>query len=102
MAWTLNAELSHRRLNVTKVPLCLDTLRFSSEYRIHWKASSVYAAFKVSVEQSGMLLAGENRSTRLTVSPSDTRSTTDPTWVCLRLNPCLFDERPTNKGSSHS
>jgi len=71
MVWTLNAKLTHRRLNVTKVPLCLDTLRFSSENRIHWKASSVYVAFKVSVEHGGVLLAGENRSNRLTVSRSE-------------------------------
>ena len=99
---TPNAKLTHRRMNVTKVSLCLDTVRFSSEHSIRWKVSSVYAAFKVSAEHGNVLLTAENRSTRITVSPSDTRSTTDPTWIGLGLNPFLFGGRPTNNGSSHS
>jgi hypothetical protein len=84
---TLNAKLTHRRLNVTKVTYCLDTLRFSSEHRIYWKASSVCAAFNVSVEHGGALLTEGNRSTRITALPSDIRSTTDPILAGIEPGP---------------
>jgi len=68
MVWTLNAKLTHRRLKVTEVPLCLDALQFSSEDRTRWKPSSVYAAFKVSVEHGGVLPGGKSKYSDKSVS----------------------------------
>jgi hypothetical protein len=45
----------------------------------------------------GMILAGENGRTRRETCPSDTMSTTNPTWSDPVANPVLRGERPVRQ-----
>jgi hypothetical protein len=48
-----------------------------------------------------MKLTGENRSTRGKICPSDTLSTTNPTWTDPGSNPDLRSGRPAANRLSH-
>ena len=42
-----------------------------------------------------MILTGETRNNRITITPSLTLTTKNPTWTNLRSNPDLHGDRPT-------
>jgi hypothetical protein len=50
---------------------------------------------------AGLILTGENRSTRRKSFPSATLSTTHPTWDGPELNPALRSERPATNHLNH-
>jgi hypothetical protein len=47
------------------------------------------------------MLSEENRRTRIKTCPSDTLSTTNPTWIDPGANPGLRGERPAINDLSH-
>jgi hypothetical protein len=50
----------------------------------------------------GMILTGENRTTRRKTCPSATLSTTNPTWIDPGANPGLRGKRPATNHLSHT
>jgi hypothetical protein len=49
----------------------------------------------------GMILTGENRTTRRETCPSASLSTTNPTWIDPVANPGLRGKRPATNDLSH-
>jgi hypothetical protein len=49
----------------------------------------------------GLILTGENSGSRRETCPSDTLSTTNPTWNDKGANPGLGGERPATNDLSH-
>ena len=49
----------------------------------------------------GMIMTGENRSTRIESCPSATSSTDNLTWPLMRSNPGLHSDRTSNNHLSH-